>query len=296
MESIIVDGREMAREIRKRLKKEVKNITADGERPPKIVIIMIGAHPASQSYVRNKLRSCERVGIDHEFRSYSEDVTQRELMNDIREINLDPSIDGLIVQLPVPKHIDEEAITLEIDPRKDVDGFHPLNLGRMALGISAYLPATPQGILHILKKYQVETSGKHCVVLGRSAIVGTPMSILMSRKAEWGNATVTLAHSRTNNIEDVCRSADILIVAIGQAKYVKSDMIKDGAVLIDVGINRINASHKEKGYELVGDIDFDSCVSKARLITPVPGGVGQLTVTSLLENTILSRKKAIYGR
>jgi methylenetetrahydrofolate dehydrogenase (NADP+)/methenyltetrahydrofolate cyclohydrolase len=294
MSAVSIDGRKLAKEIRKEIRIKVKKMIKSGERPPKLAVIMVGNNPASAAYVRNKLRSCEKTYIEKEMIHLEDSVSENELLSIVQRINEQDDIDGIIVQLPLPSHIDENKVTLSIEPAKDVDGFHPQNIGRMALGFPAYIPATPKGILEMIKRYDIETEGKHCVVVGRSAIVGTPMSILMSRKAYPGNATVTLTHSRTRNLEDLARSADILIAAIGRANFITSDMVKSGAVVIDVGINRVDIPNSEKGYKLVGDVDYDQVVKKAGFITPVPGGVGQLTVTSLLENTLLSRQKSIY--
>lgn len=294
MSATVIDGRVLAREIRKEIRSKVKAILKKGERAPKLAVVMVGDNPASKAYVRNKVRSCEKCKIEHVMHHLDESVTDSELLQLVDDINQDDSVDGVIVQLPLPDHIDEDQITLRIKPQKDVDGFHPQNIGRMALGLPAYIPATPKGILEMIKRYDIETEGKHCVVIGRSAIVGTPMSILMSRKAYPGNATVTLAHSRTTNLSDVTRKADILIAAIGRPDFVTAEMVKSGAIVIDVGINRVDDPNTKKGYRLVGDVDYDAVAEKASFITPVPGGVGQLTVTSLLENTLLSRLHAIY--
>ena len=294
MTATAIDGRILAKQIRKEIRSKVKAILKRGERPPKLAVVMVGDNPASKAYVRNKVRSCEKCKIEHVMHHLDESVANSALLQLVDDINQDDSIDGVIVQLPLPDHIDEDQITLRIKPQKDVDGFHPQNIGRMALGLPAYIPATPKGILEMIQRYDIETEGKHCVVIGRSAIVGTPMSILMSRKAYPGNATVTLAHSRTKNLSDVTRQADILIAAIGRPNFVTAEMVKSDAVVIDVGINRVDDPNTEKGYRLVGDVDYDAVADKASFITPVPGGVGQLTVTSLLENTLLSRLHAIY--
>lgn len=294
MSATVIDGRNLAREIRKEIRKKVKAILKKGERAPKLAVVMVGDNPASKAYVRNKIRSCEKCKIEHVMHHLDDAVSENELLQLVDAINEDKGVDGVIVQLPLPDQIDEDKVTLRIKPHKDVDGFHPQNIGRMALGLPAYIPATPKGILEMLKRYDIETEGKHCVVIGRSAIVGTPMSILMSRKAYPGNSTVTLAHSRTADLRDMTRQADILIAAIGRPNFVTAEMVKNGAVVIDVGINRVEDPGSEKGYKLVGDVDYDAVAPKAAFITPVPGGVGQLTVTSLLENTLLSRMHAIY--
>ncbi|MEM8908676.1 MAG: tetrahydrofolate dehydrogenase/cyclohydrolase catalytic domain-containing protein, partial [Bacteroidota bacterium] len=251
--------------------------------------------PASQVYVRNKVRSCERVGFKSTLIRKEADTTEAELLAIVDQLNQDTDVDGFIVQLPLPAHINEEKVTLAIDPKKDVDGFHPMNFGRMAQGLPAYLPATPFGILQMLERNNIEVEGKECVVLGRSNIVGTPISILLSRKARPGNATVVLCHSRTQNLVDHVRRADILVVALGRPEFITKDMVKRGAVVIDVGINRVEDAEHPKGYRLVGDVDFDEVAPLCSYITPVPGGVGPMTVTALLMNTLKSCKGAVYG-
>ncbi len=286
----LLDGKQLAKDIKAELKTEVDKIKAAGGKVPHLAAVLIGEDPASQVYVRNKVRSCEQVGFESTLIRREADTTQEELLKIVNDLNINPDIDGFIVQLPLPKHLDEEAVTLAIDPSKDVDGFHPMNFGRMAQGLPAYLPATPQGILEILKRYEIETSGKHCVVVGRSNIVGTPISILLSRKANPGNCTVTLTHSRTKDLPAEVRRADIIIAAIGQPNFVTADMVKAGAVVIDVGINRVDDASAKRGYRLVGDVDFEKVSPKASYITPVPGGVGAMTVVSLLMNTLKANK------
>jgi len=290
----LLDGKQLAKDIKAELKTEVDKIKADGGKVPHLAAVLIGEDPASQVYVRNKVRSCEQVGFESTLIRREADTSQEELLKIVDDLNTNPDIDGFIVQLPLPKHLDEEAVTLAIDPSKDVDGFHPMNFGRMAQGLPAYLPATPQGILETLKRYEIETSGKHCVVVGRSNIVGTPISILLSRKANPGNCTVTLTHSRTKDLPGEIRRADIIIAAIGQPNFVTADMVKDGAVVIDVGINRVEDASAKRGYRLVGDVDFEKVAPKCSYITPVPGGVGAMTVVSLLMNTLKANRGEVF--
>ena len=264
-----------------------------GGKKPHLAAVLVGNNPASEAYVGNKIKSCEQVGFSSTLIRRDVNVTQEELLEIVKSMNEDDDIDGFIVQLPLPKHIDEAAITLAIDPKKDVDGFHPVNFGRMTQGMPAFLPATPFGILEMLTRYKIDTVGKNCVIVGRSNIVGTPLSILLSRKG-W-DCTVTLAHSRTRDLAEVCRRADILVAAIGMAHFIKPDMVKEGAVVIDVGMNRIDDATKKSGSRLVGDVDFEAVAPKCSFITPVPGGVGQMTVTSLMLNTLKSAKKEIYS-
>jgi methylenetetrahydrofolate dehydrogenase (NADP+) / methenyltetrahydrofolate cyclohydrolase len=288
----LLDGKLLSDTIKLEIKEEVEQLILRGEKRPHLAAVLIGNNPASDAYVGNKIRSCEQVGFKSTLIKRDTTVSQAELIDIVQDLNGEKDIDGFIVQLPLPKHIDENAITLAIDPKKDVDGFHPINFGRMAQGLPAYLPATPFGILEIIRRYGIETSGKKCVIVGRSNIVGTPLSILLSRKGI--DCTVTLAHSRTQNLEAVCREADILVAAIGVAHFIKEDMVKDGAVVIDVGMNRIDDVTKKSGSRLVGDVDFENVAPKCRYITPVPGGVGQMTVVSLLLNTLKAAKKEIY--
>ena len=263
----------------------------DRLRAPKLCAILVGDNPASQSYIRNKVRSCEKVGFESEVIRRPSQVTQIELVNLIERLNKDESVDGFIVQLPVPDQIDDQELLLAIDPSKDVDGFHPFNFGSMAQGMDAFLPATPYGILLMLERSGIVTSGKNVVVIGRSNIVGTPISILLSRKSDTGNATVTLAHSRTKNLKEICKRADILISALGKPFFITHDMVKEGVVVIDVGINRIDDFSKKSGSRLVGDVDFEKVAPKASYITPVPGGVGPMTVAALIMNTLKSYQK-----
>jgi methylenetetrahydrofolate dehydrogenase (NADP+)/methenyltetrahydrofolate cyclohydrolase len=290
----ILDGKLLSQKIIEEIAEEVKQLVAEGKRAPHLAAVLVGDDPASQVYVRNKVRSCEKVGFTSTLIRKSADTTEEELLEIVGDLNDNPDIDGFIVQLPLPKHIDDEKITLAIDPRKDVDGFHPVNFGRMAQGLPAYLPATPFGILQMLERYNIEVSGKECVVLGRSNIVGTPISILLSRKASPGNATVALCHSRTKDLKSHCLRADILVVALGIPEFVTGDMVKEGVVVIDVGINRVEDPTAKRGYRLKGDVKYDEVAQKASFITPVPGGVGPMTVTSLIKNTLRAAKKEVY--
>lgn len=292
-ESKIIDGKLMAQVIKDEIKKEVAHMIDNDISAPHLAAILVGDDPASHTYVSSKEKAAQRVGITSSVYKFQSDITEDELLQTIDYLNNDPEIDGFIVQLPLPDHIDADKVLNLIKPSKDVDGFHPVNVGKMALGLPAFISATPAGILELLERYKIDTIGKHCVVLGRSNIVGSPMSILMSKKSYPGNATVTVCHSRTENIESYIKSADILICAIGQPQFVKADMIKDGAVVIDVGIHRIPADN-EKGYVIVGDVDFEKVAEKASYITPVPGGVGPMTIAMLLKNTLLAAKKEYY--
>jgi methylenetetrahydrofolate dehydrogenase (NADP+)/methenyltetrahydrofolate cyclohydrolase len=290
----ILDGRQLAKDIRAELAQEVIKIKEKGGKIPHLAAILVGDDPASQVYVRNKVRSCEKIGFNSTLVRKAADATEEEVLAAVKELNDNDDVDGFIVQLPLPKHIDEEKVTLAIRPEKDVDGFHPVNFGRMAQGLPSYLPATPAGILEMIKRYEIVTEGKEVVVLGRSNIVGSPISILLGRKAYPGNSTVTLCHSRTKKLKEHTLRADILVAAIGIPEFVKADMVKEGVVIFDVGINRVEAPEREKGYRLCGDVDFEGVKPKASKITPVPGGVGQLTVASLLINTLKAAKKEIY--
>lgn len=284
----ILDGKQTSLDIQTELAEKVKSFSSDGTQPPHLAAILVGSDGASRTYVNAKVKACDRVGFQSTLIQYDDDVTELELLQKIDELNKDSNIDGFIVQLPLPKHIDDTKITLAISPSKDVDGFHPENVGKMTLGLPSFLPATPNGIMEILKRYEIPTEGKNCVVIGRSSIVGTPMSILMSRKSNPGNSTVTLAHSRTKKLKELCQNADILIVAIGIPNFITDDMVKPGAVVIDVGIHRIEDASKKNGYRLIGDVDFDKIAPKCAFITPVPGGVGPMTIASLLMNTYKS--------
>jgi methylenetetrahydrofolate dehydrogenase (NADP+)/methenyltetrahydrofolate cyclohydrolase len=294
MSVTILDGKQLAKNIKLEIANEVAQMKTMGKRAPHLAAVLIGNDPASQVYVRNKVRSCEQVGFKSTLIRHDASISEAHLLNIVEDLNSNPDIDGFIVQLPLPKHIDEQKITLAIDYKKDVDGFHPMNFGRMAQGLPSYLPATPYGILQMLDRYHIPTAGKHCVVVGRSNIVGTPISILLSRKAKVGNCTVTLAHSQTQNLADEVKRADIIIAAIGIADFIKADMVKEGAVVIDVGINRVEVPTAKEGYILKGDVDFERVATKCSFITPVPGGVGPMTVISLLMNTLKAANKEIY--
>jgi methylenetetrahydrofolate dehydrogenase (NADP+) / methenyltetrahydrofolate cyclohydrolase len=280
----LIDGKILSETIKSEIKTAVDALRTEGGKIPHLAAVLVGSNPASEVYVASKIRSCEQVGFKSTLIRRDASVTQAELLEIVHELNTDADIDGFIVQLPLPKHIDEAAVNLSIAPEKDVDGFHPTNFGRMTQGLSAFLPATPAGVLEMLKRYNIPTAGKECVVVGRSNIVGTPLSILLSRKG-W-DCTVTLAHSRTKDLAAVCRRADILIAAIGMPQFITADMVKEGAVVIDVGMNRIEDATKKSGTRLVGDVDFDTVAPKCSYITPVPGGVGLMTVTSLMLNTL----------
>lgn len=292
----LIDGRKINQEMQLEIAREVEQMVANGQKRPNLAVIQVGNDGGSTTYVNNKIKTCQAVGFESTDIHFPEDVNEQVILDKIKEINADPKVDGLIVQLPVPKHISENKIIEAIDYRKDVDGFHPINTGRMAMGLPAFLPATPAGIIELLRRYNIETDGKECVVLGRSNIVGTPMSLLMSRKANPGNATVTICHSRTKNLKEVCRRADILIVAIGQVEFVTADMVKPGAVVIDVGMHRIPAPKTKSGVKLKGDVKFDEVAEVASYITPVPGGVGLMTIISLLQNTLLAAQHKIYPK
>ena len=287
---IILDGKKTSNEIKEEIKITVNSMKASGERPPHLAAILVGNDGASLTYVGSKVRSCEYVGFDSTLIRLESNISEEELLRHISDLNQDDNLDGYIVQLPLPNHINEEKILLAIDPRKDVDGFHPANFGRMALELNAFIPATPFGILKLLERYKVPTTGKHCVVVGRSHIVGRPISILMSQKGPAGNATVTVAHSRTENLDTLTRSADIVIMALGIPEYLTADKVKEGVVIIDVGITRVPDKKHPKGYVIKGDVAFEEVSKKAKFITPVPGGVGPMTIAMLLQNTLLARQ------
>ncbi len=290
----LLDGKVLSQTIKAELALEVAQLREKGMKVPHLAAVLIGENPASQVYVQSKIKSCEEVGFKSSLIRRDADTTEAEVLEIVRQLNEDPDVDGFIVQLPLPKHINEEKVTLAIDHRKDVDGFHPINFGRMAQGLPAFLPATPYGIVEILRRYNIETSGKNCVVVGRSNIVGTPISILLSRKGYPGDCTVTLTHSRTKDLPGEVRRADIIVAAIGIPNFVQGDWVKEGAVVIDVGINRIEDSSKKSGFRLVGDVDFEAVAPKCSYITPVPGGVGLMTVTALLMNTLKACTGEIY--
>lgn len=289
----LLDGKKTAEDIKSEIAAEVQKIKNNGGKVPHLAAVIVGNDGASLTYVGSKVRSCQQIGFDSTLVSLPETTTEAELLEKIKELNADDDLDGYIVQLPLPKHIDEQKILMAIDPNKDVDGFHPANFGKMALEMETFLPATPFGIMQLLERYKVETAGKHTVVIGRSHIVGRPMSILMSRKGYPGDSTVTLTHSRTKNIEEFTKNADIIITALGVPNYLKADMVKEGVVVIDVGITRVEDASHPKGYVITGDVDFDGVSKKSSFITPVPGGVGPMTIAMLLKNTLLAREMSI---
>lgn len=290
----LIDGKAVAAAIKREIATEVENILANGGKRPHLAAILVGHDGGSETYVANKVKACEECGFKSTLIRYEADITEEELLKKVGELNNDPDVDGFIVQLPLPKHMDEQKITEAIDYRKDVDGFHPVNAGRLAIGLPCFLSATPNGIMELLARYGIETRGKKCVVLGRSNIVGKPMANLMMQKQTPGDATVTVCHSHTLNIADECRSADIIIAALGQPHFLKADMVKEGAVVIDVGTTRVPDETRKSGFRLCGDVDFDNVAPKCSYITPVPGGVGPMTIVSLMKNTLLAGKREIY--
>ena len=287
---IILDGKKTSDQIKLEIRDEVNNMKLKGKRVPHLAAVLVGDDGASLTYVGSKVRSCDYVGFKSSLIKLNNDISEKKLLDEIKKLNDNPKLDGYIVQLPLPKHINEQTILLAIDPKKDVDGFHPENFGRMALQLNSYIPATPFGIIQLLERYEVPTSGKHCVVVGRSHIVGKPISILMSQKRSAGNSTVTLAHSRTENLGAITRQADIIIMALGIPEYLKADMVKNGVTVIDVGITRVPDKNNSKGYSIKGDVAFEEVSKKASFITPVPGGVGPMTIAMLLKNTLLARQ------
>lgn len=290
----LLDGKYVSEKLKQEIALEAADILQKTGRKPHLVAILVGHDGGSETYVASKIKNCEKVGFDSTLYRFENTVTEVELLNKIEEVNQDPGTDGILVQLPLPAHISADKVTERISPEKDVDGFHPVNLGRMQRNLPSFLPATPYGILLMLSEYGIETSGKHCVVVGRSNIVGSPMSILMARNTNPGNCTVTICHSRTPDIRKFTLDADILIVAIGKKNFITADMVKDGAVIIDVGMNRETSALTKSGYKLFGDVDFENVAPKASWITPVPGGVGLMTIIGLLKNTLASAKKEIY--
>ena len=291
----LIDGKAVATQIKQEIAQEVAEIKAAGGKTPHLAAVLVGHDGGSETYVASKVRTCEEVGFKSTLVRYEEDVTEEELLACVSRLNDDPDIDGFIVQLPLPMHISEEKITEAIDYRKDVDGFHPVNVGRMSLGMPCFLSATPAGIVELLRRYDIETRGRHCVVLGRSNIVGKPVSVLMMQKGNPGDCTVTVCHSRTKNIREICLQADIIIAALGVPGFLKGDMVKEGAVVIDVGTTRVPSDKTKSGFRLAGDVLFDEVAPKCSWITPVPGGVGPMTIVSLMRNTLLAGKKAIYS-
>lgn len=290
----LIDGKAVAAQIKREIATEVDNILSNGGKRPHLAAILVGHDGGSETYVAAKVKACEECGFTSTLIRYETDVTEEELLAKVEELNNDADVDGFIVQLPLPKHIDEQKITEAIDYRKDVDGFHPVNVGRLSIGLPCFLSATPNGIMELLRRYNIETKGKKCVVLGRSNIVGKPMASLMMQKSLPGDATVTVCHSHTQNIAEECRQADIIIAALGQPHFLKADMVKDGAVIIDVGTTRVPDATRKSGFRLCGDVDFENVAPKCSFITPVPGGVGPMTIVSLMRNTLLAGKREIY--
>ena len=290
----ILDGKQTANDIKAELAIRVDQLILQGKRPPHLAAVLVGNDGASLTYVGSKVRSCERIGYESTLIQLPEQTTEAELLQQIDRLNANPKVDGFIVQLPLPKHVDEEKVLMAIDPHKDVDGFHPTNFGKMALDMESFIPATPYGIMELLRRYQIDISGKHAVVIGRSHIVGRPMSILLSCKSSPGNATVTLTHSRTKNLAAITKEADIVVSALGVPNFLKEDMVKKGAIIIDVGITRVPDSSHPKGYMITGDVDYERVKEKASFITPVPGGVGPMTIAMLLQNTYLAYSRHAY--
>ncbi len=290
----LLDGKKLSAEVKAEIKVEVDRIKAGGGKTPHLAAILVGNNGASETYVASKIKSCEEIGFKSTLISLPDTTSEEELLSHIQDLNFDEDVDGFIVQLPLPAHISENTIMEAVAPEKDVDGFHPINVGRMCKGLPAYISATPYGILEMLERYKIQTAGKHCVVVGRSQIVGLPMSILMQRNAYPGNCTVTICHSRTHNLKEVCQSADILIAALGRPEFITADYVKEGAVVIDVGITRVPDATKKNGFAIKGDVKFDEVAPKSGYITPVPGGVGLMTICGLLTNTLLASKKAIF--
>jgi methylenetetrahydrofolate dehydrogenase (NADP+)/methenyltetrahydrofolate cyclohydrolase len=282
----LLDGKQTAKTIKSEIAIEVKKRKAEGKKIPHLAAILVGSDGGSMTYINNKLKSCEECGFESTLMRYDDSITEETLLNKIASLNEDKSIDGFIVQLPLPSHIDEMKVTLAIDPMKDVDGFHPMNLGKMALNLPCFISATPAGIIELMRRNKIETAGKNCVIIGRSNIVGMPLSILLSQNSNPGNCTVTLTHSQTQNLKEICLTADIIIAALGQPNFVKADMVKEGAVVIDVGTTRVEDKTKVAGWKLVGDVNFEDVSPKCSFISPVPGGVGPMTVASLMMNTL----------
>ncbi len=290
----LIDGKAIADQVKQEIAQEVATIKSKGGKTPHLAVIIVGHDGGSETYVAHKVKSCEQVGFKSTRISFEDDITEDELLAQIEMLNNDTDVDGFIVQLPLPKHISEQKVIEAIDHRKDVDGFHPINVGRTSIGLPSFISATPAGILELLKRYKIETSGKHCVVIGRSNIVGKPVAMLMMQKGYPGDSTVTVCHSRTKNIKEICLQADIIIAAIGSPNFVKADMVKEGAVVIDVGTTRVPSTETKSGFKLTGDVDFVEVAPKCSFITPVPGGVGPMTICSLLKNTLLAGKREIY--
>lgn len=290
----LIDGKAVSEQIKQEIAAEVAEIVARGGKRPHLAAILVGHDGGSETYVAAKVKACEVCGFKSSLIRYEADVTEDGLLAKVKELNEDPDVDGFIVQLPLPKHISEQKVIESIDYRKDVDGFHPINVGRLSIGLPCYISATPNGIMELLRRYEIDTRGKKCVVLGRSNIVGKPMAMLMMQKGNPGDATVTVCHSRTQGITEICREADIIIAAMGQPNFVKAEMVKEGAVVIDVGTTRVPDATRKSGFKLTGDVEFDEVAPRCSFITPVPGGVGPMTIVSLMKNTLLAGKKAIY--
>ena len=291
---VLIDGKAISEQIKTEIAAEVEAMVAAGKKRPHLAVIIVGHDGGSETYVAHKVKSCEQVGFTSTKITFENDVTEAELLAKIEELNKNTDLDGFIVQLPLPKHISEQKVIEAIDYRKDVDGFHPVNVGRMSIGLPCYVSATPAGIIELLRRYEIPTAGKNCVVIGRSNIVGKPVASLMMQKGYPGDATVTVCHSRTKNLKEICLQADIIIAALGQPEFLKGDMVKEGAVIIDVGTTRVASAETKSGFKLKGDVAFDEVAPKASFITPVPGGVGPMTIISLLKNTLLAAKGAIY--
>ena len=292
----LIDGKAVAEQIKKELAAEVEKIKQDGRKAPHLVAILVGHDGGSEAYVANKVRNCEEIGLRSSLIRFEDDVTEQALLDKVNELNADDDVDGLIVQMPLPKHISSQRVIEAIDYRKDVDGFHPINVGRMSIGLPCFKPARPAGIIELLRHYEIPTKGKHCVILGRSNIVGKPMAMLMMQKENPGDCTVTVCHSRSENLREMCLSADIIIAALGVPEFLKGDMVKEGAVVIDVGTTRVPSSVTKSGYRLMGDVAFHEVAPKCSYITPVPGGVGPMTIISLMHNTLLAGTKAVFGK
>lgn len=292
----LLDGKLISEQIKTEIAEEVKRMMEAGMKRPHLAIVIVGHDGGSESYVAGKIKDCETCGFQSTLIRFEEDVTEERLLKEVDRLNRDSDVDGFIVQLPLPKHISEQKIIEAIDYRKDVDGFHPINVGRLSIGLPCYISATPAGIMELLKRYQIETCGKNCVVIGRSNIVGKPTAMLLMQKGYPGDATVTVCHSRTKNLKEICREADIIVAALGQPEFLKADMVKDGVVIIDVGTTRVPSTETKSGFKLKGDVDFNDVATKASYITPVPGGVGLMTRVSLMKNTLLAAKGEIYGK
>jgi methylenetetrahydrofolate dehydrogenase (NADP+)/methenyltetrahydrofolate cyclohydrolase len=290
----LIDGKKISSELQSEIAAEVKTLLAKGGKQPHLAAVLVGNDGGSETYVAAKIKACENVGFKSTLIRHTENVTEAELLATVHKLNSDKDIDGYIVQLPIPKHINEQKIIEAVDPAKDVDGFHPINVGRMTLNLPSYISATPNGIVELIKRYRIETAGKHCVVIGRSNIVGSPMSILMAKNNSWANCTVTLCHSKTKDLPSITKQADIIIAALGKPEFLTADMVKPGAIVIDVGTTRVPSTETKSGFKLKGDVKFDEVSPKCSYITPVPGGVGPMTIASLLQNTLLAAKKEIY--